>query len=294
VGVPSEDVLGGRDAGAVYIIFGSEQGLGRGQRTVRLTQGTMPNTGAPEAGDRFGASLAIGIDGELAVGAPGEDLGAIKDAGAVLFLDTSFGNYDNPPTQFITQSRVHAGRSEPGDHFGAALAWSADTLVIGLPGEDVGCVVDAGAVVATDRSNRMPQFFSQNTAGMGGTSERGDRFGSALQGLGVSGAGTGASTIAIGVPGEDIRRTASAGLINFITPTKRGPLRPDRLALSQDTAKVPGGAEADDHLGSVLASRGAGLWVGVPDEDIGRVPDAGAVLTLNLEWRKGRVQVITA
>src|SRR2546423_953901 len=78
VGAPGENLGVHADAGAVNVQYGSPGGLaGSGQV---LTQGT------PEAGDRFGAALAKGrfhdhdfID--LAVGAPGEDLGRPRAPG---------------------------------------------------------------------------------------------------------------------------------------------------------------------------------------------------------------------
>jgi hypothetical protein len=75
VGVPGEDIGGTANAGVVDIIYGSESGLAEGTRE-QLTQAL------PEAGDQFGAAVVTGdILTDLAVGVPGENIGAIADAG---------------------------------------------------------------------------------------------------------------------------------------------------------------------------------------------------------------------
>jgi len=78
VGAPGEDVGAATDAGAVNVLYGSAGGLGGGQV---LTQGAGGVPGASESFDRFGTALATGdfnadSFADLAVGAPGEDLGA--------------------------------------------------------------------------------------------------------------------------------------------------------------------------------------------------------------------------
>jgi hypothetical protein len=81
VGVPGEDIGATADAGVVDVVYGSESGLPGGTRQ-QLTQAR------PEDGDRFGSAVATGDfngDGftDLAVGVPGENVGATADAGVV-------------------------------------------------------------------------------------------------------------------------------------------------------------------------------------------------------------------
>ena len=86
-------------------------------------------------------------------------------------------------------------------------------LAVGIPSEDApagtsgsGAVVviygSANGLTATTAGIPAPQFWSQNTDGISGASESGDRFGTAL----ASGEfnGDAFSDLAIGVPGEDI------------------------------------------------------------------------------------------
>ena len=81
-----------------------------------------------------------------AIGAPGEDVGSVKDAGSVTVLKRT--DETIYPAIVLTQATTGvAGTVETGDRFGAAVAYRDDrTLAIGIPGEDLGTVVDAGSV----------------------------------------------------------------------------------------------------------------------------------------------------
>ncbi|MET7443177.1 FG-GAP-like repeat-containing protein, partial [Streptomyces sp. NPDC005568] len=82
------------DAGAVRVVYGSANGPST--RTTKITQNTAGVPGTDEAGDnyrnlgdQFGYSLAAGDvtgDGypDIAVGVPGEDIGSVREAGAVV------------------------------------------------------------------------------------------------------------------------------------------------------------------------------------------------------------------
>src|SRR3954465_3666473 len=92
-------------------------------------------------------------------------------------------------------------------------------LAVGIPMEDTPAgTSDSGAVViiygsrngltATDPAVPAPQFWSQNSTGISGTSESGDRFGTSLAAGEFN--GDEYSDLAIGVPGEDITADGSA------------------------------------------------------------------------------------
>ncbi len=76
IGVPREDFDAGLSVGAVHVLYGSELGL-TGDDDDFFHQGLASINGLAEAGDRFGAALAVGdfdddgID-DLAIGSPGE------------------------------------------------------------------------------------------------------------------------------------------------------------------------------------------------------------------------------
>jgi hypothetical protein len=277
IGIPRLDVGDAVDAGAVLVLFGGPGGVG--DRRLLLRQGDLPGTGRAESGDRFGTSLAIGGGGVLAVGVPGEDVGSVPivDAGAVVTYSGFTTSGDDPTARLLSQAGPLAGTPEAGDQFGAALAFGPGSLLVGVPGEDVGSVVDAGAVVKVSRSGATAGF-TQNSPGMGGVAETGDRFGAAISYLPFYGD---EYRMAIGAPGEDLGRIRDAGMINFLEArTATSTLQPMGQVLTQDSPYVGGVAERGDRFGSVLSSPGWGLVVGVAEEDLGALVDAGAVWVL--------------
>jgi hypothetical protein len=149
--------------------------------------------GTAETGDGFGAAVAVGGFGRggggLAVGVPGEDIGATADAGA---LNVLYG-LDGVGTELLTQADA-AGVVEAGDAFGAALSLPFNheedvlqDLGVGAPGETVNGRVAAGAgsVVFGDDTDGLggaggSQFFYQGVSGLGGVAESTDVFGAAF------------------------------------------------------------------------------------------------------------------
>jgi hypothetical protein len=105
--------------------------------------------GTVEEGDSFGAALAAGDfnrDGffDLAIGAPGEGVGAATAAGAVYVVYGSAAGLNQGPTAALVLHQDVAGvadAAESDDGFGTALAaadvngdgW--DDLAVGIPGE---------------------------------------------------------------------------------------------------------------------------------------------------------------
>jgi hypothetical protein len=166
VGTPREDVAGKADAGGVVqLTYTPPAAPGRRGRLVTSgasfwTQDSAGVAGGTEAGDLFGAateSLDLTSAGTptFVTGAPGEDIGSVRDAGGVYTLGGSRG-YDENATGV-------PGSVETGDRFGATLGswrdiavdlphssvppgpgtWSRG-LLVGGPGEDAG----SGAVVS--------------------------------------------------------------------------------------------------------------------------------------------------
>ncbi|MEU5900164.1 MULTISPECIES: FG-GAP-like repeat-containing protein [Streptomyces] len=90
VGVPGEAIGSKAKAGAVVLLKGDKDGLtGKGARAFHQDTADVP--GAAEPGDVFGGSvrlLDVTRDGraDLVAGAPGEDLGAVRNGGAVWLL----------------------------------------------------------------------------------------------------------------------------------------------------------------------------------------------------------------
>lgn len=156
VGAPGEDVGSIKNAGSVTFFRGSAS-RGVTFTAVAVTQNTAGIAGAAETSDRFGAAIASGDfdrDGyaDVAVGVPGETIGAVRGAGAVTVI---YGSSQGPTTR--DQIWWHGSRGVPGAAqsqaaFGAALAagdFDGDgygDLAVGAPGADVGAALDAGSV----------------------------------------------------------------------------------------------------------------------------------------------------
>jgi hypothetical protein len=253
VGAPGETVGGRPDAGAVSVFYGSAGGLPATSQT--LLQGN------PELGDRFGTALVAGFfnadQGDLAVGAPGEDVGGAGGAGAVSV-------FSGTPGGLPTSSRVLLqANSEVGDQFGSALAagffdTGPSDLAIGAPFEDLGGATDAGAVNVVYGSNTglvgRNQTLTQDSPGVVGTAEPGDLFGVALaRGIFLNNFnGDGFADLAIGAAGEDVGAATDAGAVNVQYGSSTGLPGPGGQLFTQNSPGVGGTAESGDGFGSAL------------------------------------------
>lgn len=243
IGVPFKDVGSNhiRDAGMVYLIFGTVNGV-RGN-VIGLSQSTSGVQGTAEEGDQFGRSLAMGDlnfddNDDLIIGVPFEDINSAINAGAIqIFFGTEF----LPATSvvvdgnlFISQAHLPGVALESGDQFGWSVAVGdfnsndAKDIAVGSPGEDIGSVADAGMVIVI-YSSRLSgpvltntQNWTQNSAGLlsdGNGAETGDQFGYSLSAWNFG--ASPAADLAIGVPYEDIRgsdgsQIIDAGAVNLI------------------------------------------------------------------------------
>ncbi|WP_255950223.1 FG-GAP-like repeat-containing protein [Streptomyces odontomachi] len=141
------DSAGIAKGGAVKVVYGTESGPG-GEDTV--TQDSTGVPGASESGDGFGYEVSMGdVDGDgyddLAIGAPGEDLNGIADAGMVTVLHGSSIGFREPRAQALAQDTPGVpGDNEAGDGFGGEVFLSDTTgdgkadLVVGVPWENGG------------------------------------------------------------------------------------------------------------------------------------------------------------
>jgi hypothetical protein len=299
VGAPGDDVDGVTDAGSVshFALTGTASTpaiayLGK------VGENTAGVPGAAEAGDRFGASLSATRFGVL-VGEPGEDVGGVPDAGSVTWLLTGEGGgaFDRALTWSQASPGV-SGEPENGDRFGASVSAFGGDAVVGVPSEDVGSAADAG-MVQTLRSVapgdvRPAQGIHQDSPGVPGVVEPGDRFGASVV-LGRNMTCLDENTIdaAIGAPTEDVsvngRVIADAGAVTvLIVRNNTGDPVPCPARAVDQNAVLDGLPEAGDRVG---ASLGLGrhredeeedvasdvAYIGVPNEDIGTVVDAGTV-----------------
>jgi hypothetical protein len=99
--------------------------------------------------DFFGAALALGT-GTLVVGAPGNLLSEGSQTGRVFVYSGSGATWTKLQT-------LTASDAAGGDRFGASLALSADTLVIGAPDDDDGGSNSGAAYVFTRSGSTWTQ-----------------------------------------------------------------------------------------------------------------------------------------
>ena len=297
IGDPFATVAGQADAGRIVVLYGdADNRVGEGGRDV-LWQGEEQVTGVPETGDRFGTALSAGdvdCDGytDLVVGTPYEDFGATVDSG---YVQVIWGSASGLGMETPSHDRTQASFGQPiraHDHFGYAVdlledvsqggtpAPDAYVLAIGVPGADVGGDNDAGAVavrVAFDGGSES-YWLTQDTPGVPGAAEPGDRFGSAVSCNFLTDDDT--VDCAIGAPKEDIGSKKDAGTVIVINNIYfDDDLTGD--SLDQNAPGVPGVAEAGDQYGrsldTIVVGGTARLAVGAPGEDVGSVKNAGLV-----------------
>ncbi|GAB3430136.1 integrin alpha [Flindersiella endophytica] len=224
IGAPGETVNGQAAAGAVFV---STDGPG-GQFGEMLTQDSVldePVTDKAEAGDEFGRVLYDA--GHLFVGVPGEDIGTAVNAGMVNSLGTGMagewvsvdafwqGSYDR------VANRNVPGAPETGDRFGAAIGgyWhdilNYPWVYVGVPGEDIGTTQDAGMMVSLN-SRGIQSVPSYTDASLGGTNERGDKFGTSVQATLLSNDQNPITyLVVIGIPGEN-----GYGVVKLASPVR--------------------------------------------------------------------------
>jgi hypothetical protein len=295
VGAPGRQVAAQPQAGEVYDYLVDRHFEAR--LVGRLSYATAGVAGKPAAGDRFGQILN-GWGSAVMVGVPRRTVHGQAGAGEVVWASRGLDEFPTFTARVVNQDSPSVpGKAERGDHFGASVA---DGLLdwVGVPGEDLGDIADAGLVhsqFTLDDEGRLGggHVITQNTPGIPGRAERGDHFGAALatvNGLGCS------SThgLAVGAPGESVGSIPGAGSVTLITERGDGEEEPapagcaTARVLTQRTS-LPGRVAARNHVGATLATLDvnaenaldyrSGLVLGVPGQD-SAVRDAGRVISL--------------
>jgi hypothetical protein len=291
VGVPSENAAAGMvyGTGVVHVLYGSVSGLTAAGSQL-WSQDSPGVAGVAEAGDGFGVALAAGdFNGDsradLAVGAAQENQGR----GVVHVLAGSASGLTAAGSQLWSQgSGGVGGVAEVEDGFGAALATGAINtgghadLAIAAPGEDIGRVMDAGAVnvlysSAGGLTAAGNQVWSQDSPGVAGIAETQDFLGSALAVGDFN--GDGRADLAAGAPGETLAVVAvAAGAVNVLYGSGGGLTATGNQVWSQDSPGVANITQPRDLFGSALAAGDlnadgrAELAVGVPGETVDEPP----------------------
>ena len=296
---PYATVAGQAQAGRIIILYGYDDpriAEGGGRSYVQQGSGAVGDT--PESGDRFGTAMTVADVNcddytDVVVGVPYEDIGGQADSGYVQIVwggssglglgipsrqlnQTTFGNAVVAGDQFgyAVDALEDVGQGSTSDEWAYALA-------IGAPGTNVSGQNDAGWVgfeVAYDGENE-PVEVTQDTPGVPGAAETGDRFGAAVSLNYLTGT-TDIVDAVVGVPNEDVGSLADAGAIAVIRDIY---FADDVQAegFDQNSPGVSGSAEAGDVFGRTLDTVKVGgtsrMAVGVPGEDLGAAVNGGAV-----------------
>lgn len=189
IGVAGEDLGQIIDAGAVHVLYGSEDGLT--SDGAQLWHQNSPGI-AEQAGtnDHFGEALLCGdIDedgyGDLAIGVPREDRPAGGDAGVVHVLYGSATGLTSDGSQLLVPNDPKAG-----ELFGHAVeigrfkqSTSVPTLAVGAPGDGSGRVDLFRPAKKLSRINNIPNPNSNFGSGFGTSLAVGDFDGDGLDDL---------------------------------------------------------------------------------------------------------------
>jgi FG-GAP repeat len=284
IGAPGEEINGMAAAGAVFVVYGSVDGLGAGPRSPLLIHQDVDGVeGAAEAGDGFGSVLVAGdINGdgndELIVGIPSEDVGAVVDAGAIqVFLGTAGGLTTLGDVLLTGGTFVGVGDIQ-GHRFGAALATGylnipgTDArldLVVGIPGGALAPLYQGTILWIPGSATGLDPTFAFHALGPFG---QGDRTGSALA-VGDVDDDAAPGDMIIGAPfAEQGSGDTEEGLVWILAEAATG------------YSLVPLGPGPQSHYGSTIVLGdfvGAGyqqMLLGAPDAEADMVAAAGAVV----------------
>jgi FG-GAP repeat len=275
VGAPGDDVSGFLLGGVVNVLMGSANGLTDAGN--QLWDQDSPNVlDQVEEHDAFGRTMRpadFNADGypDIAIGSPGESVGAVDSAGGVSIIYGSANGLDalaGPGNQFFTQDTpMIKDVAERADLFGRHIGvgdFNADgygDLAIGVVSEDVGTVTDAGAVnVLYGGANGLMtagnQFWTQDTKHILGVAEAYDAMGRAVQGLDFN--ADGYSDLAIGVPGDTVEGLFAAGAVNVLSGSATGVTALGNFRWTLATPGIVGDAQAGSIFGAGLVGLAAG------------------------------------
>lgn len=297
IGAPDATVGGKAHAGKVYHYLLAGTGVATYRGVAGYAASAVPGDSA--VGDRFGSVLAVasGYDARTAavlVGVPLREVAGRTNAGELVVL------HQDVTGPIVGDARSQAstgvpGIPEAGDHFGAAVSvelLSGRIVAVGIPGEDVGPLRDAGTVQTFRLDLTSPgavtigvgPTYSGDSPSIPGAAETGDRFGTAVAVLSGSQGEDQYYAVAIGAPGESLGSVAGAGSVSVVVVSAVSPVPPATRVIYQGRG-AEGTVEKDDNFGASVATVKGDEYnitdhpqdaflIGVPGED-GRYHDSG-------------------
>jgi hypothetical protein len=293
VSVTGQDVGAVAGAGMVVIQRGNT-GLTLSEQVINPdTWGLQTLEGGVDFGRALGAGDFNG-DGrdDLAIGTPHATVGSESHAGVVSVVYGGGGSaLSGTGAQTIAQGADGmAGAPESLDFFGESLAVGDfdgdgfEDLAIGVPEEDIGDVVNVGAVhvvpgsedgLLTDQS----QIFYPGASGVAGDGE-GNWFGYALTAGDLN--NDGKDDLVVGIPLKVVDGTFG-GMIHVFFGSSSLITTTGDFQLSQNSSGIAGSVESGDSFGWTLATGDfngdsySDIAVGNPSEDVGSASGAGSI-----------------
>jgi hypothetical protein len=216
------------DDGYIALLRGSAQGItGAGSQSVNGPSGSH---------ELLGASLATGdVNGDgfadVVAGAPQSGTGANNSTGRVVVLrGASAGMSAARATSFQMGTGGVPGPAAPNLEFGRDVSLGdvtgdgRDELLASAPGRAGGGANQVGALVvlpgsASGTTTAGAQLVTQDSAGVSGTAETGDRFGTAIA---RDANGDGRAEVVVAAPGETVDGARAAGVVTALAGTPSG------------------------------------------------------------------------
>jgi hypothetical protein len=244
VGVQYDDIGAISNQGSVRV-FGRIGTSWSAQATLTVADGAM--------NDNFGFLVSLS-GGTLVAGLPYDDLGANTEQGSVRVFVRS-------GTTWSAQATLTASDGAAGDEFGYCFSLSGDTLVVGVPYDEVGANTDQGSVRVFLRSGTTWVAQATLTAADGAMQ---DLFGSSVS---LSG-----DTLAVGVPGDDVGAITNQGSVRLFVL--------DGTTWSAQATLTSADGAFGDSFGSLpsgVSLSGDTLAVAVSYDDVGANSNQGSV-----------------
>ncbi|MFI6727437.1 FG-GAP-like repeat-containing protein [Streptomyces atratus] len=297
VGTPGEDIGSARDVGRQTVLWGGVGGLATatdvGQGGAETRAGDFDGDGHLDLATayqmRFGpfsrtsGAARTGPLVDLDVRVYAMEAGDV-DGDGTTDLVVSSGSWDSDDGGAIPPPHLQLLKgTEDGLVAGPFIAYpdtvSADSIALGdIDGDGRQDVVfgrstaAGGGLVGVVRGTAdglapRATLIGQNTPGVPGTGESGDRFGTDVSVGDVT--GDGYADVVTGIPGEDHAGRTDAGTFAVLRGSATGLVGTKVQVLSQNTAGVPGTAENGDRFGSRTAVVGGHVAVSAPEENSG-------------------------
>ena len=228
------DDLGARDlAGSVYVFI---------RTGATWTQQAKLTASDGEAGDAFGSSIAFLGDTAL-IGAPSDDIGAMSNQGSVYVFARSLSSWTE-------QAKLTAADGTGVGQFGASIAVSADSAVVGSTFDSVGGFTNRGSAFVFTRTGAS---WAQQARLIAADGRSLDFFGRSVA---ISG-----DTVLVGVPSKNLGNTSTQEGASYVFVRSGG-------SWSEQAKLIANDAAIGDLFGSDVALLGDTAIIGANGDDV--------------------------